>query len=466
MKAAREFSQTATGSKGGRQRLLSKPSSLSSTPSSPRSSAASLAAASEGYPPLSATPRSKPVTRSQTGSLPNSPSSAKPRTEPTMPPMPAFPGTSPLHGWPIRAPTTTAVSTAAQQLPATQAWNTFAAKPSIRSEDRAVEDLTKSSKKAEMSDNNPTTASLSNKGASSKPRTAWQITDVTNTLKGRAGDTQLPPHLRAKAAAGAETKPAGTTGTSLNPIVIDGPQVMKAQPVVNGTKSATMSANEARSKAEAAIKKLETKLFGAKESDSKPSPANGMIATVNGTPAKTNNQTTTPSTIANPTKLDTSDDGIVRTLEAVMMELRAVSQRVGSLEQDNFAMQKQLETMLQAEERRKFLGTENAKAPFVVEVQCRKYALHHFRHGLLTLRQASGPLENVQVTAELKISELIRRVRTKANLPPAATKDPRVTINGEQVGHAMTLGEVGVGKDKPAAVVVFIYDGAKEGFSA
>ena len=63
------------------------------------------------------------------------------------------------------------------------------------------------------------------------------------------------------------------------------------------------------------------------------------------------------------------------------------------------------------------------------------------------------------MTANLKIFELIRRVRTKASLLPAASTNPRITVNGEQVGHTMKLGEVGVGKDGKA-VVAFTYDGA------
>ena len=36
-------------------------------------------------------------------------------------------------------------------------------------------------------------------------------------------------------------------------------------------------------------------------------------------------------------------------------------------------MQKQLEAMLQTEERRKFLGTDSSKVPFGIVVQLRKY---------------------------------------------------------------------------------------------
>ena len=63
----------------------------------------------------------------------------------------------------------------------------------------------------------------------------------------------------------------------------------------------------------------------------------------------------------------------------------------------------------------------------------------------------------MQVQAMLKVSDLIRRVRVKGNLAAAKTLNPRIAVNGEQVGHSMPLGEAGLMKDKKA-VVEFIYD--------
>jgi hypothetical protein len=68
-------------------------------------------------------------------------------------------------------------------------------------------------------------------------------------------------------------------------------------------------------------------------------------------------------------------------------------------------------------------------------------------------------VEKVQVTSTTKISEFIRRVRTKGNLAPEVTMNPRISVGGEQVGHGMTLGEVGVSKDKKP-VVIFTFDSA------
>ena len=66
----------------------------------------------------------------------------------------------------------------------------------------------------------------------------------------------------------------------------------------------------------------------------------------------------------------------------------------------------------------------------------------------------------MQVNAELKIAELIRRIRTKADLTPAKTSNPRVMVADKQAGHQMTIGELGIHKDKTPTVTL-TYDGAK-----
>lgn len=53
----------------------------------------------------------------------------------------------------------------------------------------------------------------------------------------------------------------------------------------------------------------------------------------------------------------------------------------------------------------------------------------------------------------MKIADLIRRVRAKAEITPAASPSPRILLGGEQVGHGMTLGEVGMGKDSKVEFV-------------
>lgn len=63
------------------------------------------------------------------------------------------------------------------------------------------------------------------------------------------------------------------------------------------------------------------------------------------------------------------------------------------------------------------------------------------------------------MNAEARISDLIRRVRVKSNLAPVSSPNPRILFHGQQVGHAMTVGELGIAKDEK---VMFTYDGAED----
>ena len=51
----------------------------------------------------------------------------------------------------------------------------------------------------------------------------------------------------------------------------------------------------------------------------------------------------------------------------------------------------------------------------------------------------------------------MRRVRAAANLAPIVTSNPRIIVGEEALGHGMTLGEVGISKDK-LVEVEFKYD--------
>lgn len=61
----------------------------------------------------------------------------------------------------------------------------------------------------------------------------------------------------------------------------------------------------------------------------------------------------------------------------------------------------------------------------------------------------------MQVNAELKVGELIRRIRTQTDLAPSASDNPRVAVKGQEIGHGMSLGECGVDKE---ATVMFSHD--------
>lgn len=62
-------------------------------------------------------------------------------------------------------------------------------------------------------------------------------------------------------------------------------------------------------------------------------------------------------------------------------QVAALTQRVDSLEAENFQLQVKVEPMAQMEELRRYLGTADAKAPFELAVKCRKSSLiYHPAH--------------------------------------------------------------------------------------
>ena len=137
-------------------------------------------------------------------------------------------------------------------------------------------------------------------------------------------------------------------------------------------------------------------------------------------------------------------------------EIAALNKRIVALEAENFTLQKQVETLLQSNERRKFLGTDSASIPFALEVkdgELKTFYVVPKANPANTLTAAGASL-TVQVAADLKVGDLIRRIRTKADIAPVNSKDPRITFNGQQLGHGMMLGEAGVTQ---GCAVVFTY---------
>ncbi|KAK3725218.1 hypothetical protein LTR37_000729 [Vermiconidia calcicola] len=287
-----------------------------------------------------------------------------------------------------------------------------------------------------------------------KPVVATQTTGKTEpTSNGSNGAFSTKTAVERKAATKeADMKPSTAQKPELKPVVA--PQTTgKAAPTTKGTNSTFSTAPAVEPKAstkEAEIKpsigkETELKPAMATQTESKPS-VDRLATEAATTPGWVNGTKATPNYYAmlgassGTNKSEANGDDTLFTLQEVKQMLAHVNRRVAVLEQEHFSMQKQLETMVQAEERRKFLGTDNAKVPFSIDVQSR-----------------NGPIANVQVHTALKVSDLIRRMRTKADLTPAATMNPRVAINGEQAGHGMMLGEMGVANDKKVAVV-FSYD--------
>jgi len=72
---------------------------------------------------------------------------------------------------------------------------------------------------------------------------------------------------------------------------------------------------------------------------------------------------------------------------------------------------------------------------------------------------ADGATHRVQVHAELRVAEVIRRARVKGNIEPKDSLKPRLMVKDLVVGHGMMLGELGVTKDEKVA---FVYGAAEE----
>lgn len=380
---AREFSQSAKSSGGkksqyNRGRVASADRSSSGS-RSPRSSVATTMARSGGYPPLPTTSRAGQSSRSQTGSLPESPMVPSTLTDKS---RPVATGYGELHGRPSAAPSKPEIKT----------WSAFATNAAAKKEADGIEAVTKSLQRVDISSTGPSTPSPAKKTEPVKATDAWQLTDITNTLKDRAVDVKSPPHSRAKPATPVtNTKPATEVGTASNPIVIDvekkamkitsngainGSSTTETQPLGSPMTTPLGSSNMAQSKpsygsgpskiSDATPDEPASKLANGdsaplKDSQSKPSPING---------ATTKATTAAASTTSGDPK--SSKDDMLMMMEELRKELVVLTERMKTLEQENFTLQKQLENLQQGEERRKYLGTDSANVPFGIEVHLRE----------------------------------------------------------------------------------------------
>ena len=64
----------------------------------------------------------------------------------------------------------------------------------------------------------------------------------------------------------------------------------------------------------------------------------------------------------------------------------------------------------------------------------------------------------VQANAALKVADLIRRVRVASKTFPAESPAPRLAVEGQELGHALTLHEAGITSNSS---VEFLHDGPK-----
>ena len=225
-----------------------------------------------------------------------------------------------------------------------QACGAFAANLTTKKESDVVKDVTDSLDKMKISHFGPPAASEVNEEGT-KERGTKQLTDATNVANGRTADF-VPPHLRSKANA------QKTTGQQ--------------------------ECNDS-------VKQVKDRMLGSLQD----------IAAVAAGRAK---PTSSDGTFSNPTvdmedtkkaalhanglhnySSDTVKKEIVSEydiLRLLKIDMEAAVKRITNLEHNNFVIEKQIEPMLQINERRKFLGTDSAKAPFAVEIKCRKSKLH------------------------------------------------------------------------------------------
>lgn len=76
-----------------------------------------------------------------------------------------------------------------------------------------------------------------------------------------------------------------------------------------------------------------------------------------------------PATMTNDAEIGVG----IETLKTINQQLDLLMDRLEFLEKENFDIQGQLQKLVQAEERRKYLGTDESKAPFGLKVECRTY---------------------------------------------------------------------------------------------
>ncbi|EME49491.1 hypothetical protein DOTSEDRAFT_68303 [Dothistroma septosporum NZE10] len=127
-------------------------------------------------------------------------------------------------------------------------------------------------------------------------------------------------------------------------------------------------------------------------------------------------------------------------ITALTKQVASLTNRVDLLESENFHLLGKIEPMCQMEERRRFLGTNDARSPFELSVKC-----------------PPDLYCKVQANAMLKVADLIRRVRVASKTSPARSPVPRLAADGQELGHALTLHEAGVTSNSS---VEFMHEGA------
>ncbi|KAK1047120.1 hypothetical protein LTR74_017816 [Friedmanniomyces endolithicus] len=152
---------------------------------------------------------------------------------------------------------------------------------------------------------------------------------------------------------------------------------------------------------------------------------------------KTAKQAPTQTTKANPILLDGAEAKAKQSTGT-----GSETDQTMVLEGDNLYLSKKLEGLANADQRRRFLGAEHASTPYAVEVV-----------------YPNGTARSIQGSRDTKVASLIRAAHNALDLRPRESENPRLSFNGETVGHGMMLGELGILKDSK---VIFTYDGVAE----
>ncbi|KAK4553168.1 hypothetical protein LTR86_009698 [Recurvomyces mirabilis] len=266
-----------------------------------------------------------------------------------------------------------------------------------------------------------------------------QMASVNTTLTSNANS--VPPHLRKKADAGAAKpaalptiKPAATNERTPQLLsTTDKAERKDDTPPASTPAAATSVSDSVEAKKEikvepkatedSAIKKIN---FGA--SDKAPTPA---VYAVNGAtlgspmnPIDLDAPSSPPPSTSGPFVTGQDD---AKKLAWIIAELQDLKSQVEELETENLELNQKAERLQESEERRKFLGTDDARAPFTISIQ-----------------NPHGQTFTFQASKDKKIKQLILDARFKFKLDKDSCKLPTLSFKGKQVGHAMMMGEVGV----------------------
>lgn len=153
----------------------------------------------------------------------------------------------------------------------------------------------------------------------------WQVKEIANTLHNRA--SEAPPHLRQTA----WRKPVASV------------QSPSHEPESDTAASTSLIADKKTAQG------------------TEKTPANVEANTAAFQPVQ-----------SPPAPVTTNEYGGSAAVDHVKREIDLLAGRIAFLEEENFGLRRQMEALEQADERRRFLGTNTAKTPFGLDVQDRK----------------------------------------------------------------------------------------------